>query len=162
MRSMVSLITGVSIVCWSVGSGANQRITTSKLRVTGLCAGNSPVTGEFPAQKASNAENVSIWWRHRVSPIQVCTALLEQKDDGHPSVTLQLPCHVTSPPTTPPEVPYPTPTANHRPAHIPTWNAWLILWSATFQSWSTFHTSRITNLTFMAGSIYLKRWQERI
>ena len=24
---------------------------TSKLRVTGLCAGNSPVTGEFPAQK---------------------------------------------------------------------------------------------------------------
>ena len=21
-------------------------------------------TGEFPAQKASNAENVSIWWRH--------------------------------------------------------------------------------------------------
>ena len=37
---------------------------TSKLRVTGLCAGNLPVTGEFPAQMASNAENVSIWWRH--------------------------------------------------------------------------------------------------
>ena len=37
---------------------------TSKLRDTGLCAGNSPVTGEFPAQMASNAENVSIWWRH--------------------------------------------------------------------------------------------------
>ena len=31
---------------------------TSKLRVTGLCAGNSPVTGEFPAQMASYAENV--------------------------------------------------------------------------------------------------------
>ena len=30
---------------------------TSKLRVTGLCAGNSPGTGEFPAQMASNAEN---------------------------------------------------------------------------------------------------------
>ena len=40
---------------------------TSKLRVTGLCAGNSPVTGEFPAQRASNAENVSIWWRHHGS-----------------------------------------------------------------------------------------------
>ena len=40
---------------------------TSKLRVTGLCAGNLPVTGEFPAQRASNAENVSIWWRHHVS-----------------------------------------------------------------------------------------------
>ena len=38
---------------------------TSKLRVAGLCEGNSPVTGEFPAQRVSNAENVSIWWRHR-------------------------------------------------------------------------------------------------
>ena len=37
---------------------------TRKLRVAGLCAGNSPGTGEFPAQMASNAENVSIWWRH--------------------------------------------------------------------------------------------------
>ena len=37
---------------------------TSKLRVTGLCAGNSPGTGEFPAQMASYAENVSIWWCH--------------------------------------------------------------------------------------------------
>ena len=39
---------------------------TSKLCVTGLCAGNSPLTGEFPAQRVSNAENVSIWWRHHV------------------------------------------------------------------------------------------------
>ena len=37
---------------------------TSKLRVTGLCEGNPPVTGGFPSQRASNAENVSIWWRH--------------------------------------------------------------------------------------------------
>ena len=37
---------------------------TSKLRVTGFCVGNSPGTGEFPAQMASNAERVSIWWRH--------------------------------------------------------------------------------------------------
>ena len=36
----------------------------SKLRVNGLCAGNSTMTGEFPAQRASNAENVSIRWRH--------------------------------------------------------------------------------------------------
>ena len=40
---------------------------TQKLRVTGLCEGNSLVTGEFPAQMASNAENVSIWWRHNVN-----------------------------------------------------------------------------------------------
>ena len=37
---------------------------TSKLRVTGLCVGNLPGTGEFPAQMASNAEDVSICWRH--------------------------------------------------------------------------------------------------
>ena len=41
----------------------NRWKKTSKLRVTGLCAGNSPLTGEFPAQRASNVENVSIWWR---------------------------------------------------------------------------------------------------
>ena len=35
-----------------------------KVRVTGLCEGISTVTGEFPAQKASNAENVSIGWSH--------------------------------------------------------------------------------------------------
>ena len=37
---------------------------TSKFRVTGFCAGNSPVTGEFPAQRSSDAENVSTSWRH--------------------------------------------------------------------------------------------------
>ena len=37
---------------------------TSKLRVTGLCAGNSPGNGEFPSQMASYAENVSISWSH--------------------------------------------------------------------------------------------------
>ena len=35
-----------------------RRKKTSKLRVTGLCAGNSPETGEFPAQRASNADPV--------------------------------------------------------------------------------------------------------
>ena len=38
----------------------------SKLRITGICVGNSPVTNELPAQKASNAENVNIWLRHHV------------------------------------------------------------------------------------------------
>ena len=47
---------------------------TSKLRVTFLCEGNSPVTSEFPAQSAGNAENVSVWWRHhgiRGSPLHL-------------------------------------------------------------------------------------------
>ena len=30
----------------------------------GLCAGTTHVTSEFPASMASDAENVSIWWRH--------------------------------------------------------------------------------------------------
>ena len=37
---------------------------TIKLRVTGLCERNSLVTGEFPSQRGSNAEDVYIWWRH--------------------------------------------------------------------------------------------------
>ena len=47
----------------SVYSGAYQRKHQSSASLA-LCAGNLPVTGEFPTQKASNAENVSIWWRH--------------------------------------------------------------------------------------------------
>ena len=45
---------------------------TSKLRVTGFREGNSPLTGEFPAQVASNAENVSFWWRHHVYFVLCC------------------------------------------------------------------------------------------
>ena len=39
---------------------------TSNIHVTGFCEGNSPETGEFPTQRASNAEDVSIWWSHQV------------------------------------------------------------------------------------------------
>ena len=62
MGKIASQITSLTIVYSAIYSGADKK--TSKLRVTGLCEGNSPVTGEFPAQRASNAENVSIWWRH--------------------------------------------------------------------------------------------------
>ena len=59
MGAMASKITGGSIVYSTACSGAD-RTKTSKLRVTGFCEGNPPVTGEYPAQRASNAENVSI------------------------------------------------------------------------------------------------------
>ena len=52
---------------------------TSKLRAIGICAGNSPGTGEFPAQMVSNAENVSIWWRHHI-----LSALLPVPSDINP------------------------------------------------------------------------------
>ena len=35
---------------------------SSKLRITGLCEGNSQVPGEFSAQRTSYAENISFWW----------------------------------------------------------------------------------------------------
>ena len=44
---------------------------TLKLHVIGLYVRNSAVLVEFPAQMASNVENVSIWWRHHESP-QLC------------------------------------------------------------------------------------------
>ena len=65
MSAIASEITSLTIVYSTVYLDADKK-KTSKLRVTGLCAGNSPVTGEFPAQMASKAENVSIWWRHHV------------------------------------------------------------------------------------------------
>ena len=54
---------------WGIGCLFNRLLIlsskkTSRLRVTDLCEGNPPVTRGFPSQRASNAENVSIWWRH--------------------------------------------------------------------------------------------------
>ena len=63
MGTIASQITSLTIVYSTVYSDADQR-KKSNLRVTGLYAGYSPGTGEFPAQMASNTENVSIWWRH--------------------------------------------------------------------------------------------------
>ena len=63
MSAIAPQITNLTIVYSNVYSRRRSK-KTSKLRVTGLCAGNKPVTGELSAQRASNAENVSIWWRH--------------------------------------------------------------------------------------------------
>ena len=64
MGAMASQITSLTIVYSTIHSGVDQRKHQSPA-VLAICAGNSPVNGEFPAQMASNAENVSIWWRHR-------------------------------------------------------------------------------------------------
>ena len=63
MRAIASQIASLTIVYSTVYSRRRSK-KTPKLCVTGLCVVNSPVTGEFTAQRASNAENVSIWWRH--------------------------------------------------------------------------------------------------
>ena len=70
MSAMGSQIISFTIVYSTVYSGADQK-KTSKFRVTGLCAWNSPVTGEFPAQMARNAANVSIWWRHAAEEVRL-------------------------------------------------------------------------------------------
>ena len=49
---------------------------TSKLRVIGHCARNSPVTGESPAQLASYTENASAWWRHHGQKVPILACLL--------------------------------------------------------------------------------------
>ena len=67
--ALASQITSLAIVCSTVYSRRRSK-KTSKLRIAGLCEGNSPVTGEFPSQGTINAENVSIWWRHHGLKIQ--------------------------------------------------------------------------------------------
>ena len=76
----------------------------SKLRVTGLCAGNSPMIYEFPAQMASNAENVSIRWRHHaktkhywsyVRKPPIISGLPLQRTSNSRSVLMSL-CHDAS------------------------------------------------------------------
>ena len=59
MGAIASQITSLTIVYSTVYSGADQRKHQSSASLAFL-----PVTGEFPAQMVSYAENISIWWRH--------------------------------------------------------------------------------------------------
>ena len=63
MSAMASQITSFTIVYSAVYSGTDQRKHQSSALLV-LWEGNSPLTGELPAQRASNTENVSIWRRH--------------------------------------------------------------------------------------------------
>ena len=56
MGAMASQIAGVSIVCSTVCSRRDQGKYQSSAWLG---------TGGFPSQRASNAENISIWWRYR-------------------------------------------------------------------------------------------------
>ena len=86
---MAYQITNPMIVYPTVYSTCRSK-KTSKFRVTGRCQGNSPVTGEFPAQRASNAENVSIWWRNHVKSLS-CSNQLIKKDQDRENSTY---CHI--------------------------------------------------------------------
>ena len=60
MSAMVSKIT----IGYSKRLFRHRSKKTTSLRVTGHYEGNSSVTDEFPAQRASNAEKVTICLRH--------------------------------------------------------------------------------------------------
>ena len=57
MSTMASQITSLTIVYSICYSDADQRKRQNSASLAFVRA------GEFPAQMASNAENVSIWWR---------------------------------------------------------------------------------------------------
>ena len=64
MSLMASQITSLTVVYSTVYSDVDQRKHQSSASLA-LC-GEFTGTGEFPAQRASFAEYVSIWWRHHV------------------------------------------------------------------------------------------------
>ena len=90
MQNKTYIIMRSSWARWRLKSPASPLLTqllfrrrskkTSKLCVTGLCVGNSPVTGEFPAQMASNAEYILhlvtsscvLKWSLGISVLPIC------------------------------------------------------------------------------------------
>ena len=73
MTAMASQITSLTVVYSIVYSGADQRKQQSSTSLAFV--GEFIGTGEFPAQRASNAEIVSIWWRHHITKMsQIASA----------------------------------------------------------------------------------------
>ena len=75
MGEMASQIISLAIVYSAVYSCADQRkhqLSASLVFVQGI-------TGEFPAQRAGNAESVSIWWRHMAMTIVVIDVFVCQE-----------------------------------------------------------------------------------
>ena len=66
MGAMASQVTSLTIVYSTVYSGADQIKHQSSASLA-FVRRIQTVTGEFPAQMASNAENVSIGWHHHVN-----------------------------------------------------------------------------------------------
>ena len=68
MNAVASQITGLKIVNSTICSGADQRKHKSSTSLAFVRVIHH-VNGDFPAQRASNSENVSIWWHHHESSI---------------------------------------------------------------------------------------------
>ena len=79
ISTIASQTSSLTIVYSTVYSSADQS-KHQNFASLALVRGNSPMTGEFPAQRANNAEYVSIWWRHHGlcdhSKTKPCTHLM--------------------------------------------------------------------------------------
>ena len=79
MGAMASQITSPTTIVYStIYTGVDQRKHQSSA---------SPASEEFPAQMASNAENVSIWWRHYEHGVPVWKALTHDFQYGQVCVS---------------------------------------------------------------------------
>ena len=90
MSAMTAQITSLTIVYLTVYSGADQMKHQSS---ASLCARNSPVTGH---QRASNAGNVSIWWRHHDANVFLgfLKTFQHEKDQQEAFPPNKLRCHI--------------------------------------------------------------------
>ena len=79
MGAVASQITSLTIVYPTVYSGADKKKKHQSSAWLAFVRGiyRRPVTGEFPAQRASSAENISIWWRHHMAPYSKCMGEIE-------------------------------------------------------------------------------------
>ena len=82
MGAMASHIASFTIVYSIAYSGAVQRKHQRSASLAFFVRG---ITGEFPAQRASNADNVSIWWRHHVTRSQE-GAIAVSRNDGNNNI----------------------------------------------------------------------------
>ena len=69
--------------------GCRSKKTSKLPRHWPLC-GELPGTGEFPAQMTSNAENVSIWWRHHDIELTLTQRCIKQ--DGRHIIQKKIHC----------------------------------------------------------------------
>ena len=100
MSAIASQITSLTIVYSTVYPGADQRKHQSSASLA--FEGNSLMTDEFPAQRASNAETVSIWWRHHDQEWEMLTYYdVSFKNQAHEGLVMFEMFHIHSLPPLP-------------------------------------------------------------
>ena len=107
---------------------------TSKLRPTGLFVGNSPVTGEFPSQRVSDAQTVSIWWLHHVFDVCGSAGYQRNRED----VT-----RVSS---------------NSSQKNVDQWNTPLHMQCRLSLTWRWYKQTRVIEFRFLQLLFFIQNW----